>query len=143
MFQKESGLAVWYRARTESAKGALRKTLIIALARKLLIDLWRLVTSGSVPGGVIMRAVRSASKFEGDNTVSHPMSIRGGGARRSTWCDAAGQIGPPSRSLAVPRPERGRMSASWARTKRPPHARLWREHAPVGERLHLGFASTQ
>lgn len=57
MFQKESALAVWYRARTESAKGAVRKTLIVALARKLLIDLWRLVTSGAVPGGVIMRAI--------------------------------------------------------------------------------------
>jgi transposase len=56
MFQKESGLAVWYRARTEGAKGAVRKTLIVALARKLLIDLWRLARTGSVPPGVVMRA---------------------------------------------------------------------------------------
>jgi transposase len=57
MFQKASELAVWYRARTEGAKGALRKTLIVALARKLLVDLWRLARTGSMPEGVIMRAI--------------------------------------------------------------------------------------
>ena len=57
MFQKESGLAQWYRLRTEAAKGGVRKTLIVGLARKLLIDLWRLATSGSVPQGVVMRAI--------------------------------------------------------------------------------------
>lgn len=56
MFQKESGLAAWYRARTEGAKGAVRKTLIVALARKLLSDRWRLARTGSVPPGVVMRA---------------------------------------------------------------------------------------
>ena len=53
--QKESGLARWYRARTEAAPGA-RKTMIIALARKLLIALWRLVHEGVVPEGLQMRA---------------------------------------------------------------------------------------
>jgi transposase len=42
MFQKESALAQWFRARTETARGT-RKTMIVALARKLLIALWRLV----------------------------------------------------------------------------------------------------
>jgi len=37
MFQKESALAQWYRARTADARGATRKTMIVALARKLLI----------------------------------------------------------------------------------------------------------
>ena len=53
--QKDSGLARWYRARTEAAPGA-RKTMIIALARKLLIALWRLVHEGVVPEGLQMRA---------------------------------------------------------------------------------------
>ena len=48
-------LARWYRARTEAAPGA-RKTMIIALARKLLIALWRLVHEGIVPEGLQMRA---------------------------------------------------------------------------------------
>ena len=41
MFQKTSALAQWYRVRTKDAGGAVRKTLIVALARKLLISLWR------------------------------------------------------------------------------------------------------
>jgi len=53
VFQKDSALARWYRTRTESAG---RKTMIVALARKLLIALWRLVTIGEVPAGVLLRA---------------------------------------------------------------------------------------
>jgi len=55
LFQKNSALSQWYRARTESA-GKKRKTMIVALARKLLIALWRLVTTGEVPAGVVLRA---------------------------------------------------------------------------------------
>ena len=55
VFQKDSALARWYRTRTESA-GKKRKTMIVALARKLLIALWRLVTIGEVPPGVVLRA---------------------------------------------------------------------------------------
>ena len=52
--QKDSALAQWYRARTEAAPGA-RKTMIVALARKLLIALWRLVNEGIIPEGLNMR----------------------------------------------------------------------------------------
>jgi transposase len=55
LFQKDSALAQWYRTRTESA-GKIRKTMIVALARKLLIALWRLVTTGEVPAGIVLRA---------------------------------------------------------------------------------------
>ena len=54
MFQKNSALAQWFRARTENARGT-RKTMIVALARKLLIALWRLVREGVVPDGVVLR----------------------------------------------------------------------------------------
>ena len=54
MFQKDSSLAQWFRARTENARGT-RKTMIVALARKLLIALWRLVREGVVPDGVVLR----------------------------------------------------------------------------------------
>jgi transposase len=37
------------------ARGATRKTMIVALARKLLIALWLLVTSGEPPEGVALR----------------------------------------------------------------------------------------
>lgn len=53
MFQKDSGLAQWYRART--AQGARKTTMIVALARKLLIAFWRMVTVGEVPAGVVLR----------------------------------------------------------------------------------------
>jgi transposase len=55
MFQKDSALAQWYRRRTADARGATRKTMVVALARKLLIALWRLVTTGEVPQGVVLR----------------------------------------------------------------------------------------
>jgi transposase len=54
-FQPESRLAKWYRERTADRRGSTRKTMIVALARKLLIDLWRLVTIGQVPEGVLLR----------------------------------------------------------------------------------------
>jgi len=56
MFQKDSTLAQWFRARTENARST-RKTMIVALARKLLIGLWRLVREGVVPDGVVLRPV--------------------------------------------------------------------------------------
>ena len=56
MFQKEAALAQWYHARTENARSK-RKTMIVALARKLLISLWRFVTTGEVPAGVALRPV--------------------------------------------------------------------------------------
>ena len=53
-FQKDSALAKWFRARTENAL-RLRKKMIVALARKLLIALWHLVRDGVVPEGVVLR----------------------------------------------------------------------------------------
>ena len=53
-YQKESALAQWYRARTQNANSA-RKPMIVALARKLLIALWRFVRQGVVPDGVVLR----------------------------------------------------------------------------------------
>ena len=55
MFQKNSALAQWYRMQTADRRGATRKTMIVALARKLLVALWQLVTTGEVPEGVVLR----------------------------------------------------------------------------------------
>ena len=64
-FQKESALVKWFQARTPTgqARGlkahdgrmATRKTMILALARKLLIARWRLATTGEVPEGIVLR----------------------------------------------------------------------------------------
>src|SRR5438552_14219672 len=55
MFQKESALALWYRARTADSRSGTRKTMIVALARKLIIALWRFVTTGEPLEGVVLR----------------------------------------------------------------------------------------
>lgn len=55
MFQKDSALAQWYHARTQDRRGGTRKTMIVALARKLLVALWRMVTTGEIPQGVALR----------------------------------------------------------------------------------------
>jgi transposase len=53
--QKDSALAEWYRKRTADARGGRRKTMIVALARKLLIALWRLATTGEMTAGLLLR----------------------------------------------------------------------------------------
>lgn len=53
--QKASALTAWYRKRTSDARGGTRKMMIVALARKLLISLWRLVTTGEAPAGLLLR----------------------------------------------------------------------------------------
>ena len=55
LHQKDSELSEWYRRRTADARGGARKTMIVALARKLLIALWRLVTTGETPAGLRLR----------------------------------------------------------------------------------------
>jgi transposase len=55
LFQKQSALTLWYRARTADSRAGTRKTMIVALARKLLIALWRFVTTGETLEGVILR----------------------------------------------------------------------------------------
>ena len=60
MFQKESALALWHRARTADSRSGTRKTMIpafarTALARKLIIALWRFVTTGEPLEGVVLR----------------------------------------------------------------------------------------
>src|SRR5438270_870574 len=54
-FQKDSALARWYQARTADRRAGTRKTMIGALARKLLIALWRFVNTGETLEGVVLR----------------------------------------------------------------------------------------
>jgi transposase len=51
-YQPDSTLVQWYRARV--AGGKKPTVAIVALARKLLIALWRLVTIGEVPQGWVL-----------------------------------------------------------------------------------------
>ena len=53
-FQEDSALSKWFQAGTENNPRS-RKKMIVALARKLLIALWRFVRDGVVPEGVVLR----------------------------------------------------------------------------------------
>lgn len=55
-YQPDSALTQWYRARFGTGPGRLRRIGIVALARKLLVALWRFVDQGVVPEGAILRA---------------------------------------------------------------------------------------
>ncbi|MEK4032129.1 IS110 family transposase [Methylocystis sp. IM3] len=54
--QPYSALAVWFKERVRRNSGRLKKTTIVALARKLLVALWKCVTSGVVIEGAVMKA---------------------------------------------------------------------------------------
>jgi transposase len=53
--QPRSALSVWFHERVRRNGGRLRKTTIVALARKLLVALWKYVTAGVVIEGVTMK----------------------------------------------------------------------------------------
>lgn len=54
--QPKSALAQWFNARLNGARGRMKKILIVALMRKLVIALWRLAETGEVPAGVRLTA---------------------------------------------------------------------------------------
>lgn len=53
--QPDSALSLWFKERVKAA-GSLRKTLLAALARKLLVAFWKYVTAGVVIEGARMKA---------------------------------------------------------------------------------------
>jgi transposase len=55
-YQPDSALAIWFRERVGTLKGRTRRISIVAMARKLLIALWRYVETGVVPAGVVLRS---------------------------------------------------------------------------------------
>jgi transposase len=50
-FQPKSALSQWYRRRFGGGGLRMRRIGIVALARKLLIALWRYLEQGLIPGG--------------------------------------------------------------------------------------------
>jgi transposase len=53
--QPDSELSRWFRERVGNLKGRIRKIAIVALARKLMVALWRYLETGLVPTGATMR----------------------------------------------------------------------------------------
>jgi transposase len=54
--QPQSALALWFKERVGHNGGRFKKTTIVALARKLLVALWKYVTAGVVIEGAVMKA---------------------------------------------------------------------------------------
>ena len=54
--QPGSGLARWFHERVGTTKGRIRRIILVALARKLMVALWRYVTQGLVPDGAVLKA---------------------------------------------------------------------------------------
>ncbi|HYH79783.1 MAG TPA: IS110 family transposase [Longimicrobium sp.] len=54
-YQPESELSRWYRERYGSGSPRLRKIGIVALARKLLIELWKYLQTGTPPAGAVLK----------------------------------------------------------------------------------------
>ena len=54
--QPASALSAWYRERVRDGRGRIKRVAIVALARKLLVALWRFVTQGLVPSGAELKA---------------------------------------------------------------------------------------
>jgi len=55
-YQPGSALAAWFRERVGTLQGRTRRIAIVAMARKLLIALWRYVETGVLPEGIEIRA---------------------------------------------------------------------------------------
>ena len=53
--QPETALSKWFAARVGGARGRIRRIAIVALARKLLVALWRYVAQGVVPAGAVLK----------------------------------------------------------------------------------------
>ena len=54
--QSDSALSRWFLGRVGKLKGRMRRIAVVALARKLLVALWRYLETGLVPSGAILKA---------------------------------------------------------------------------------------
>ena len=59
--QPGSELAEWFRKRVGTLAGRTRRIAIVAMARKLLIALWRYAETGVVPAGAEIRAAATVA----------------------------------------------------------------------------------
>jgi transposase len=55
-YQPNSKLSRWYQQRFGKGNSRLRRIGIVALARKLLVELWRYLETGALPEGAILKS---------------------------------------------------------------------------------------
>lgn len=56
--QPDSELSRWFRVRVGDSKGRIKRIMIVALTRKLMVALWRYLTTGMVPAGAVLKPAR-------------------------------------------------------------------------------------
>ena len=56
-YQPGSAQVIWFRERVGGTGKRMRKVMVVAMARRLLIALWRFATQGVVPEGAVMKPV--------------------------------------------------------------------------------------
>jgi transposase len=54
--QPGSALSLWFHERVKRDGGRMRKTTVVALARKLLVALWKYTSAGVAIEGAVMKA---------------------------------------------------------------------------------------
>lgn len=54
--QPNSALSQWFRVRTANASKRFKRIAIVAMARKLMVALWRYLTTGLIPAGAVLKA---------------------------------------------------------------------------------------
>jgi transposase len=58
-YQPASPLSAWYIQKTTGQSSRIRRIMLIALARKLAISLWRYLETGLIPEGVVMARAKA------------------------------------------------------------------------------------
>jgi len=69
-YQPGSELSAWFRQRVGELKGRTRRIAIVAMARELLIALWRFTENGEIPAGAVFRAAW-------ESQPAKPLAVRG------------------------------------------------------------------
>jgi transposase len=59
LHQPDSALTRWFKARTLKASKRIKRIAIVALARKLMVALWRFLTTGLMPQGAVLKPVKA------------------------------------------------------------------------------------
>jgi transposase len=54
-YQPDSALSIWFKKRVGNAKGRIKRIMIVAMARKLLVALWRYLETGVIPHGAVLK----------------------------------------------------------------------------------------
>ena len=85
--QPQSALALWFKERVNRNGGRLKKAAIVALARKLLVALWKYVAAGVVIEGAIVEERLRRRSEEIEVIYRDPISLGGSGwtNRTSPW----------------------------------------------------------